>query len=77
MRFALPHYQAASENFSSSKTVSGRGEKKEQEKKAFAYASVRGGAKWEGKASFGDVSLQLPGPGFQEGSPRGDQASSC
>ena len=75
MGFSLPLYQAASENFSSRKMISGRGEKGEQKKNnAFAYNSVKAVVKWEGKVSFGDVSLQLPVPGFQQGPHRGQRA---
>lgn len=82
MGFSLPLYQAASENISSSKMIIGRGEngeKKKKKKKGFAYNNVKAVAKWEGQVSFGNVSLQLPVFGFQQGPPWGAAgwASSC
>lgn len=81
MGFSLPLYRAASENVSSGKMISGRGENggKKKKKKGFAYNNVKAVAKCEGKVSFGNVSLQLPVSGFQQGPPWGaaGRASSC
>lgn len=80
MGFSLRLYRAASENVSSGKMIIGRGENGEKKKKkGFAYDNVKAVAKWEGKVSFGNVSLQFPVSGFQQGPPWGaaGQASSC
>jgi len=62
-------YQAAAEDLPSGQMLSGKGEKGKQrgKKTPFAYGSVEAVAKWKGKASGGDVSVQLPAPGLQRG----------